>query len=129
METTFDSTAESPRNGRQRAKSELGESVRNAKNTISDEMKSFVSDVEDVVKRVADVSDADVALVRQRIQAVIESAKEGVTTTAAQVKRQAQRAAEQTDEYVHESPWQAIGIGAAVAAALGITIGYFAARR
>jgi len=127
MDTTFEN--EGLRNNGKRAKSELGDSVRSAKSTATAEMKSFVSDVEDVVKRVADVSDEDVARVRAKIQSVIESAKDGVTTSAAQVKRQAQNAARYTDEYVHDSPWQAIGIGAAVAAVIGLSIGYFAARR
>jgi len=127
MDTTFEN--EGLRNNGKRAKSDLGESVRSAKSTATAEMKSFVSDVEDVVKRVADVSDEDVARVRAKIQSVIESAKDGVTTSAAQVKRQAQNAARYTDEYVHESPWQAVGIGAAVAALIGLSIGYLAARR
>ena len=32
-------------------------------------------------------------------------------------------AVQQTDEYVHENPWQSIAIGAGVAAVIGIAIG------
>jgi ElaB/YqjD/DUF883 family membrane-anchored ribosome-binding protein len=127
METTFENS--DLRNGGKRAKSELGDTARAAKNAATDELKSFVSDVEEVVKRVADVSDADVARVRAKIQSVIDSARDGVTTSAAAMKRQAQDAARQTDEYVHESPWQAVGIGAALAAVIGVSIGYLASRR
>jgi ElaB/YqjD/DUF883 family membrane-anchored ribosome-binding protein len=127
MDTTFENT-DGLRNGK-RVKSELGDSARAAKNAATDELKSFVSDVEEVVKRVADVSDADVARVRARLQSVIDSARDGVTTSAAAMKRQAQDSARQTDEYVHESPWQAVGIGAALAAVIGISIGYLASRR
>jgi ElaB/YqjD/DUF883 family membrane-anchored ribosome-binding protein len=127
METTFENS--DLRNGGKRAKSELGDTARAAKNAATDELKSFVSDVEEVVKRVADVSDADVARVREKIQSVIDSARDGVTTSAAAMKRQAQDAARQTDEYVHESPWQAVGIGAALAAVIGVSIGYLASRR
>jgi ElaB/YqjD/DUF883 family membrane-anchored ribosome-binding protein len=127
METTFENSE--LRNGSKRVKSELGDTARNAKNAATDELKSFVSDVEDVVKRVADVSDEDVARVRAKIQSVIDSARDGVTTSAAAMKRQAQYAARQTDEYVHASPWQAVGIGAALAAVIGVSIGYLASRR
>ncbi|WP_247646631.1 YqjD family protein [Deefgea sp. CFH1-16] len=34
-------------------------------------------------------------------------------------------AAQQTDQYVHAHPWQAVGVGAAV----GLLIGFLAARR
>lgn len=126
MDTTFES--EGLRNGK-RAKSELGDTVRSAKNTATAEMKSFVADVEDVVKRVADVSDEDVKRVRAKIESVLSAAKDGVNTSAESLKRQAQSAARYTDEYVHDSPWQAVGIGAAVAAVIGLSIGYLAARR
>ena len=128
METTFENTSGLGNNGK-RAKSELGDTARAAKNAATDELKSFMTDVEDVVKRVADVSDEDVARVRAKIQSVIDSARDGVTTSAAAMKRQAQNAARQTDEYVHESPWQAVGIGAALAAVIGLSIGYLASRR
>jgi len=38
-------------------------------------------------------------------------------------------AVEQTDEYVHENPWQSIAIGAGVAALVGIAIGVMLADR
>ncbi len=38
-------------------------------------------------------------------------------------------AARQTDEYVHENPWQSIAVGAGVAAIVGIVIGIMLADR
>jgi ElaB/YqjD/DUF883 family membrane-anchored ribosome-binding protein len=37
--------------------------------------------------------------------------------------RRAKAAATATDDYVHEKPWQAIGVAAAVGLALGVLIG------
>lgn len=129
METSFENAGETLRNGSKRAKSELSDAARAAKNTATDELRSFVSDVEEVVKRVADASDEDVARVRAKLQSVIDAAREGVTTSSEAVKRQARYAAHQADEYVHDSPWQAVGISAALAAVIGLSIGYFASRR
>ena len=129
METTFDSTQAELRNSKQRIKNDFAEGARNVKDTASDEFKNFVTDVEEVVKRVANVSDADVARVREKVQAAIASTKSGIAYSAENLKRQAKQAAEYTDDYVRESPWQAIGIGAALAAVLGLSIGFFAARR
>ncbi len=125
METTYESGQAELRNGVKRAKSDLNSA---AKET-SVEFKNFVSDVEDLVKRVANVSDADVARVREKITSAISTTKSGFANSAANVKLQAQQAAKYADGYVRESPWQAIGIGAAVAVVLGVSIGYFAARR
>src|SRR5690349_18073443 len=124
METTYESGTEF-RNGAKRAKSDLNAA---AKET-SAEFKNFVADVEDVVKRVANVSDADVARVREKITSALSSTKSGLASSAESVKLQAQQAAKYADEYVRASPWQAIGIGAAVAALLGLSIGYLASRR
>jgi len=129
METTYDSSQSSLSNNGRRAKSELSDSARKAADSASAEFKNFVSDVEDVVKKVAHVSDADVARARAKIQAAISSTKSGFASGAESVKVQAQQAAKYADDYVRESPWQAIGVGAAVAAVLGLSIGYLAARR
>jgi len=130
MDTTFDSNnADHLRSSDKRLKNDLKDGARNVKNTATEEFKNFVSDVEDVVKRVADVSDADVTRVRAKIQAALASTKDGIEITAANLTKQARATAKQADAYVHESPWKAVGIGAAVAAVLGLSLGYFAARR
>jgi ElaB/YqjD/DUF883 family membrane-anchored ribosome-binding protein len=122
MDTTYES-------GDKRLKSDLKDGARNVKNAVSEEFSNFVSDVEDVVKSVSHVTDADVARVRAKIQSALTSTKDGVEITAANLTKRAREAAAQADTYVHDSPWQAIGIGAAVAALIGISVGIFAARR
>jgi len=125
METTYEGGQAEFRNGGKRVKSELNAA---AKET-SVEFKNFVSDVEEVVKRVANVSDADVARVREKISSALSSTKSGLANSAESVKLQAQQAAKYADDYVRASPWQAVGIGAAVAAVLGLSIGILASRR
>src|SRR5215510_7724024 len=114
METAYDTNLDTPRN--KRGKQESATSV---------EFKNFVSDVEDVVKRVADVGDADVARVRTKIQSALTSARSGLNDTVDNLRQQAK----QTDDYVRESPWQAMGIGTALGALIGISIGYLVGRR
>ena len=122
METTFDSNEK-------RLKTDIKDGVRNVKDTATEEFKNFVSDVEDVVKSVAHVSNADVARVRAKIQSAIASTKDGFEITSANLSKRARAAAADADTYVRESPWQAIGIGAAIAALVGISLGVLAARR
>jgi ElaB/YqjD/DUF883 family membrane-anchored ribosome-binding protein len=129
METIFESGNTDSRAGKHRAKNEVIDGARAVQSEASAELKNFVADIEDVMKRVANVSDADVARVRAKVQAALSSTKDGIFTSAANAKKQAQQAARYADEYVHESPWQAIGIGAALAAVLGLSIGLFSSRR
>ena len=50
----------------------------------------------------------------------VDAAKGSLADSADTLRRQAQRAADTADDYVHDSPWQAIGIAALVGAVVGI---------
>lgn len=60
-----------------------------------------------------------------RISQALSSAQGKVVAMGGEVKAKAQEAVKVTDTYVHERPWQAVGIGAAA----GLIIGLLAARR
>jgi ElaB/YqjD/DUF883 family membrane-anchored ribosome-binding protein len=91
----------------------------------STEWKNLVTDVEDLIKKVANVDDAEIAEIRARVQDTLTRAKSSATAGIAAVRGRANEVSESTDEYVHENPWAAIGIAAAV----GIIIGFVAGRR
>ncbi len=117
---TFDGPADPFRSG-----SDMNESARNITSVASAEIKSLIADVEDLVARIADLKDADVARVRGRVLRAVAGAKESLTGRADSLRRQAQRAATTADDYVHDSPWQAVG----AAAFVGVVVGILAARR
>jgi ElaB/YqjD/DUF883 family membrane-anchored ribosome-binding protein len=122
MDTTLDSNAKGLR-------TDLKDGARNVKNVATEELKNFIADVEDVVKSVAHVSDNDVARMRAKVQAAIASTKDSVEITSTHLTKRAREVAADTDSYVHASPWRAVGIGAAIAALIGVTVGALAARR
>lgn len=107
----------------------IDDSARNhakrAGHAASSEMKNFMSDVEELIAKIGDVKDADVARLKTKLAESIESAKDGVASTTDEIRRRARAAAGTADDYVRESPWQAIGIAALV----GVAIGYAASRR
>jgi ElaB/YqjD/DUF883 family membrane-anchored ribosome-binding protein len=117
---TFDGTADQVRATGNRVGADLNEGAQNIKTVASAEIKSLIADVEDLVARIADLKDADVARVRSKVLRAIDTAKESVVDKADTVRRQAQRAATTADDYVHDSPWQAVGIAALVGAVVGI---------
>jgi len=91
----------------------------------STEWKNLVADVEDLVKKVANVDDAEIAEIRDRVEDTLAKAKTTAGVGLAVAREHAEGATDATDEYVRENPWAAIGI----AAAIGIVIGFFAGRR
>lgn len=120
METTF----ENAERGRIRD-SGNGGSVRRQASRISAEFHDLVADVEDLVKRVANVGDAEVARVRARVEKTLAAAKSAAAEGASTARTYARDATAATDSYVHESPWTAIGLAAAV----GVLVGFIASRR
>ncbi len=91
----------------------------------SAEWRNLVADVEDLVKKVAHVDDAEIAAIRAKVEQTLARAKTTATQGIAAVKGRTGEVTEATDVYVRENPWAAIG----VAAAVGIVIGFVAAGR
>jgi ElaB/YqjD/DUF883 family membrane-anchored ribosome-binding protein len=62
---------------------------------------------------------------RVKVEAAIATAKKAIGEGADHVQRQARDAMKASDRYVHEQPWQAIGI----AALAGLAVGFLVSRR
>src|SRR5882757_1194997 len=117
---TFEGTASEARATGRRVGKDISEGAGNIKNVASAEIKSLIADVEDLVARIADLKDADVARVRNKVLRAVDAAKDSLSDGADTLRRQAQNVATTADDYVHDSPWQAVGIAALVGAVVGI---------
>jgi ElaB/YqjD/DUF883 family membrane-anchored ribosome-binding protein len=120
METNFDNTAEQARAAGRRVKSDVSDGIDNIKSAASGEIKNLIADVEDLMARIADLKDADVVRMRSKVQRAVDATKQSLADGAGSLKRQAQDIASTADDYIRESPWQAIGIAALVGAVVGI---------
>ena len=120
METTFDGTHEQSRAGGRRVRNDLSEGVNDIKAAASSEIKSLIADVEDLMARIADLKDADVVRVRNKVQRAVDATKQSLADSADAIRQHAQSAANTTDDFVRDSPWQAVGIAALVGAIVGI---------
>src|SRR5579863_3050598 len=105
MESTFDRTVAG---------------VSDIKAAASNEIKSLIADVEDLIARIADLKDADVVRVRNKVQRAVDATKQSLADGVDTIRQHAQTAANTADNYVRESPWQAVGIAALVGAIVGI---------
>jgi ElaB/YqjD/DUF883 family membrane-anchored ribosome-binding protein len=120
MEANFDNTAEQARATGRRVKNDLSDGINDIKSAASGEIKNLISDVEDLMARIADLKDADVVRVRGKVQRAVDATKQSLADSADTIRRQAQNVASTADDNVRESPWQAIGIAALVGAVVGI---------
>lgn len=117
--TTVDDVSDKTRNGTYRLSQDAKEAKERVKRTTASELGNLIADVEDLLKKVTNVSDVDIAQLRARLEQKIEVAKETLATSGRQVAQTAKDAAKATDDYVRKSPWQSVGIAALIGAALG----------
>jgi ElaB/YqjD/DUF883 family membrane-anchored ribosome-binding protein len=124
MESTVDeSNGELLKEGRT-ARS-AARAARAARASANDEVSRLVADVEELVRRVADAADPELARLRGNVEATLASTKAALNDGAERVRRQTHDALVSGDRIVHERPWEAIG----VAAAAGVAIGFLLGRR
>ncbi len=121
METTYDPAGDLNASG-QRLKNDAGDAADRIKHVAADEIRNLIADVEDLIARLADLNDADVATMRSKVMATVESARETLGDGAEALRRHAQKAARGADDYVRESPWAAVGLAALVGAVVGILV-------
>ncbi len=111
------------------AASEFRRRGNNVKDYASEKMRAFLADVEDLVKRVANVGDADVARLRSKVSGAFGDVRQGVGDSADTLRDRARMAVSVTDGYVHDRPWAAIGLAAATGVIVGIGVAAASARR
>jgi ElaB/YqjD/DUF883 family membrane-anchored ribosome-binding protein len=91
----------------------------------SDEVQNLIADVEDLIGRVGDAADPELKRLKSKVAAAVASTKSSLADGAELVQRQARETFEMGDRYVHNRPWEAIGI----AALAGLAVGFLASRR
>lgn len=83
------------------------------------ELKKFLDDVEDLVRRVSPLDDAELGRIRARVESSLKSVRKATDRQVRQAVEISSKTARATDDYVRESPWKAIGIAAIAALAVG----------
>jgi ElaB/YqjD/DUF883 family membrane-anchored ribosome-binding protein len=103
----------------------VSETVTAARQQLLSDLKTVVSDSEELLKATAGAVDERAAAARARVQESLRAARGKIEQLDSEVLDRLNEAAKATDEYVHEHPWGAVGI----AAAAGLLVGVLIARR
>lgn len=107
-------------------KSESGDSkdkTHDVSTDIAHEFKTFVNDIENLVKGATSLTGDELAQVKLKIHQRINAAKQCIGNASDAMIDQARKTATRTNEYVHEKPWTIICAGAVVSFVLGVLIG------
>lgn len=92
---------------------------------LMEDLRLVVADAEELLHATASQAGEGAATARARIQESLQVVKGRLVAAEAAVIERTRQAAKDTDQYVHDNPWQAIGISACA----GVIIGMLIARR
>ena len=97
----------------------------NTSSTLLDESQDILHKTEKLIADAAAATGKEAEALQARVIAGLREAKQRLTAAEEIAVDKAKAAAKVTDQYVHDNPWKAIGIGAAV----GVVVGMLIARR
>ena len=95
------------------------------KDKLAADLRVVIDDAEELLKATASQAGDKVAAARVKIQESLDIAKGKLARLGEAGVDKAKEAAVATDDFVHEHPWKAVGIGAAV----GVIVGMLISRR
>lgn len=86
------------------------------------DLKTVVDDAEALLQATAAQTGERVDGIRERAKASLKQAKARLVEAEGEAVEQVREAAASADEYVHQNPWQAVGVAAGVGLLLGLLI-------
>jgi ElaB/YqjD/DUF883 family membrane-anchored ribosome-binding protein len=92
------------------------------KEQFINELHTVILDAESLLEATTGQADEVVAAARARILESLQVVKDRVAATENAVIERTRQAAKVTDQYVHENPWQSIGVCACAAVIVGILV-------
>lgn len=93
-----------------------------AREKLASDMKVLVGDLEDLLRATAGQVGEKAAVARERIEASLASARIRLADAERALGDSTRQAVRVTDAYVHDHPWAAVGISAALGLVLGMLI-------
>ncbi|OMG56253.1 hypothetical protein BJN45_01070 [Azonexus hydrophilus] len=94
----------------------------NKEKLVSD-LKVVISDTEELLRATTGVAGEKVGELRDRLVVRLRDTKDRVIDLEHALLDKTKAAARATDDFVHDQPWKAVGVAAALGLALGVLIG------
>lgn len=89
---------------------------------LLEELRQVVNNAEDLLQTTANQAGEGVAVARARIQENLKIVKNRLHHAEDAVLDQTRQAAKATDKYVHNNPWQSIGVAVCAGVIVGMLI-------
>ena len=99
--------------------------VHSKREQLAGDFQRVMDDIDALLSAGGTKVEGEVKAIRERLRERLDDTRQRLGDLQAEGIEQARRAAHRTDEYVHDHPWHAVGVGAA----LGLLVGVLIARR
>jgi ElaB/YqjD/DUF883 family membrane-anchored ribosome-binding protein len=99
------------------------------KDQLMQEYNSVVSETEQLLKSVGTAGAEGSQHLRASVEQSLNAAKERLTQLQKDIAERSRAAAQATDEYVKDNPWQSVGAAAAIGAVAGFVAALLITRR
>lgn len=96
--------------------------VQAAEDTFIDEVRSSLDEAEKLLREAASASGDKATELRESALRSLRNTRDALHETQDAVVETGRRAAQATDHYVHDNPWQAIGVAGVMGLLLGVLI-------
>jgi len=94
-----------------------------AQEKLVTDIRAVIADAEEILHATADQTGEKIANLRARVKERLLDARIRLEAAEEVLIEKTRAAARATDNYVHENPWQAVGIGAGIGFLLGLVLG------
>lgn len=86
------------------------------------DIKSVLADAEDLLKQAANTTGERASELSDKALTLLKQAKDKASDVQVVVVEKSKQAARATDDYVHDHPWQAVGIAAGIGVVIGLLL-------
>ncbi|AUA56875.1 Bacterial protein of uncharacterised function (DUF883) [Achromobacter spanius] len=93
-----------------------------AKEKLIDSVKTSLTDAENLLREAAGTTGDKANELRERAMTSLKRTREALYEAQDAVLERGRKAARATDDYVHDNPWQAIGVAGVTGLLLGLLI-------
>ncbi len=93
-----------------------------SRDKLASDLRIVIADAEELLRATAGQVGEKAVIARERIQESLRVAKDKLARAEEVVVDKTKAAARATDDYVHDHPWGAVGIAAAVGLVMGMLI-------
>jgi len=112
---------------------DVKQDVKSAANDVraaaSNGAHALKSDMQQLLESAKASGKIELGAAADRLSSYLDSIATSATELQQKGRERVKLAAETTDTYVHDNPWQSVAIGAGVGAALGFALGCMSTRR